>query len=58
MTKDDVDCKCEHILWSNKKREVFPGGSVVKNPPANAGDMDSIPGPGRSPGVGNGNTFQ
>ena len=24
----------------------FPGGSVVKNPPANAGDMDSIPGPG------------
>ena len=26
----------------------FPGGSVVKNPPANAGDMGSIPGPGRS----------
>ena len=26
----------------------FPGGSVVKNPPANAGDTDSIPGPGRS----------
>ena len=24
----------------------FPGGSVVKNPPAKAGDMDSIPGPG------------
>ena len=22
----------------------FPGGPVVKNPPANAGDMDSIPG--------------
>ena len=36
----------------------FPGGSVVKNPPANAGDTrDSglIPEPGRSPGVGNGN---
>ena len=22
-----------------------PGGAVVKNPPANAGDMGSIPGP-------------
>ena len=32
----------------------FPGGSVVKNPPANAGDIGSIPGPGRSPGGGNG----
>ena len=27
---------------------VFPGGSVVKNPPANAGDMGSMPGQGRS----------
>ena len=26
----------------------FPGGAVVKNPPANAGDTDSSPGPGRS----------
>ena len=26
----------------------FPGGSVVKNQPANAGDTDSIPGLGRS----------
>ena len=25
----------------------FPGGSVVKNPPANAGDMGLTPGPGR-----------
>ena len=34
----------------------FPGGEVVKNPPANAGDARdalSIPGSGRSPGVGN-----
>ena len=29
-------------------REDFPGVAVVKNPPANAGDMGSIPGPGRS----------
>ena len=33
----------------------FLDGSVVKNPPANAGDADSIPGSGRSPGEGNGN---
>ena len=26
----------------------FPGGAVVKNPPASAGDTGSIPGPGRS----------
>ena len=25
----------------------FPGGAVVKNPPASAGDMGSSPGPGR-----------
>ena len=31
----------------------FPGGSGVKNPPANAGDMGSSPGSGRSPGGGN-----
>ena len=36
----------------------FPGGSVVKNPPAIAGDQGSIPGSGRSPGEGNGNLFQ
>ena len=28
--------------------EGFPGGLVVKNPPANAGDTDLSPGPGRS----------
>ena len=30
------------------KEEDFPGGAVVKNPPANAGDTGSSPGPGRS----------
>ena len=35
----------------------FPVGSVVKNPPANAGDAGSIHGSGRSPGVGNSNPF-
>jgi len=36
----------------------FPGGALVKNLPANAGDMGSIPGLGRSPGKGNGNPLQ
>ena len=33
----------------------FPGGSMVKNPPANEGDKSSIPGSGISPGEGRGN---
>ena len=32
----------------------FPGGLVAKNLPANAEDVDSIPGSGRSPEEGNG----
>ena len=40
---------CSSLCWG------FPGGSVVKNPPANAGDVGWIPGLGRSPGRGNGN---
>ena len=36
----------------------FPGDSVVKNPPANAGDTGSIPGLGRSPGEKIGNSLQ
>ena len=39
----------------------FPGGSVVKNPPANAGDIGDaglIPGSERSSGRGNGNPLQ
>ena len=44
-----------------KAQGSFPGGAVVKNPPANAGDapdLGSIPGSGRSPGVVNGNPLQ
>ena len=40
---------------------AFPGGSVVKNPPANARavrNSGSVPGLGRSPGEGNGNPLQ
>ena len=35
----------------------FPGGSVVKKPPASAGDGLSIPASGRSPGEENDNPF-
>ena len=38
--------------------EGFPGGSVVKNLPANAGDAASVPGLGRPPGEGNGTPLQ
>ena len=34
--------------FNNKKVLGFPGGAVVKNLPANAGDMGSSPGLGRS----------
>ena len=36
----------------------FPGGSVVKNLPANAGDPSSVPGWRISPGEGNCNPLQ
>ena len=37
---------------------MLPGGSAVKNPHANAGDVGSGPASGRSPGEGNGNPLQ
>jgi len=36
----------------------FPGGSVGKESACNAGNLDSIPGLGRSPGEGNGYPLQ
>ena len=46
-------------LSSSSSRDVgVPGGSVVQNPPANAGDTGSIPRSGRSPGGGHGNPLQ
>ena len=35
-------------LQTAKVTGRFPGDAVVKNPPANAGDLGSSPGPGRS----------
>ena len=37
-----LKCLDKECVWG------FPGGAVVKNLPANAGDMGSSPGPGRS----------
>ena len=48
--------KVRHDCFTISTR--FPGGPVVKNPPANAGDAGSILGSGRSPERGNGNPLQ
>ena len=53
---DIPNCFCVNLLcqpsilpdWLRRNREGFPGGAVVKNPPANVGDMGSSPGLGRS----------
>ena len=45
------------FLYLTSKSD-FPRGSVVKNLPANAGDIGLRPGSGRSPGVGRGNPLQ
>ena len=37
-----------------ERKSGSPGGSAVKNPPANAGDTAQVPGWGRSPGGGHG----
>ena len=44
----------QQILELPKIQRGFPGGSVVKNLPASAGDVGSIPGLRRSSGEGNG----
>ena len=35
-------------VFIKRSQTDFPGDTVVKNPPANAGDVGSSPGPGRS----------
>ena len=54
-------CTLTHTHTHTHTHTRFSGGSVVKNPPDNAGDArDSglIPGSERAPGVGNGNPLQ
>ena len=46
-----IMCKIQWCPMAGVKNMTpwdFPGGTVVKNPPANAGDTGSSPGPGRS----------
>jgi len=53
-----VNSVTDYRLGTVKVKTGVPGGSVVKNLPANAGDTGdagSIPGSGRSPEKGNGN---
>ena len=45
------------IPWTEKPGGLFPGGSDGKASACNAGDLDLIPGSGRSSGEGNGNTL-
>ena len=47
-----------YIGRSVESFQGFPGGSVVKNPPASDGDSGLIPELGRSPGGGHGNTLR
>ena len=51
----DINCSSIFLDPSPKAKEIkakikkwgFPGGALVKNPPANAGETGSSPGPGR-----------
>ena len=54
----DYELQITMIYMFIKYAMGFPGGSVVKNLPANVGDEGLIPGLGRFPGGGNGNPLQ
>ena len=45
-------------MYHKENSYSFPGGSDSKESTCKAGDPGSIPGPGRSPGEGNGNPLQ
>ena len=63
MTSTLSNCSQSFQLASLKlilllKNYSFSDGATVKNPPGYARDVGSIPGLGRSPGVGNDNPLQ
>ena len=58
-----MSCRFIHVLTKAYKAYIhicigFPGGSLVKNSPASAGNASSIHESGSSPGEGNGNPLQ
>ena len=54
----ELEFSVGHTEISSPISTGLPRGSVVRNPLANAEDVDLIPGSGRSPGVRNGNPLQ
>jgi hypothetical protein len=53
-------CNLDRLHWFSREHVIMglPRWPMVKNPHANVGDMDPIPGLERSPGGGNGNPLQ
>ena len=49
---------CGTFIQISRSYRIFPGSSAGKESACNMGDLGSIPGLGRSPGVGNGYPFQ
>ena len=47
-TKAGKNASSQNYLTQKQGNMGFPGGTGVKNPPANAGDTGLSPGPGRS----------
>ena len=66
LDKNVLAAKCKWFkIFTNAKKKIyiktkqgFPSGLVVKNPPANPGNMDLIPGSRRYPRDGNSNLPQ
>ena len=50
--------RCWQEMKAGRGHLAFPGGSAAKECTCNAGDLDSIPGLGRSPGAGKGYPLQ
>ena len=51
-------CRHRFLYYSFNLSRGFPGGSDGKEPACNAGDLDSVPEWGRSPGGGHGSPLQ
>ena len=56
--EEAAGCPSQFIIMEVPFNQAFPGGSVLKDLPANARDVGSISGSGRSSGEGSGNLLQ